>query len=87
MTATAPPATEPVDRRPAYPLPAPAADPRFTYGLVLDVADVLTAHGYPPPQSSDWAELMSAVFGFLYQPEQQTPIRQQIPIRQETPTR
>ncbi len=38
---------------PAYPLPTPAADPRFTYGLILDLADVLTAHSYPPPAGTD----------------------------------
>jgi hypothetical protein len=81
MTATAQPAIGPVDQRPAYPLPAPAADPRFTYGLILDIADVLTAHGYPPPESSNWADLMSAVFGFLYQPEQEPPTRQETPTR------
>jgi hypothetical protein len=75
MTGTTQPDDQPVDQRPAYPLPAPAADPRFTYGLVFDIADVLTAHGYPPPQDTDWADLMSAVSGFLYQPEQETPTR------------
>lgn len=69
MTQTTQPADQPVDRRPAYPLPAPAADPRFTTGLVLDIADVLTAHGYPPPDGTDWAQLMTAMSGFLYQPD------------------
>ena len=81
MTGTAQPAVEPVDRRPAYPLPAPAADHRFTYGLVLDITDVLTAHGYPPPAASDWADLMTAVSGFLYQPDQETPTRQETSTR------
>jgi hypothetical protein len=54
----------------AYPLPRPACDddPRFTYGLVLDIADVLTGHGYPRPVDTDWADLMLALFRFLYQP-------------------
>ncbi|WP_240742253.1 hypothetical protein [Micromonospora zingiberis] len=30
-----------------YPIPRPADDPRFTFGLALDVAQVLAAHGYP----------------------------------------
>jgi hypothetical protein len=35
---------------PAYPLlrPANTTDPRFSLGLALDVAEVLTRHGYPP---------------------------------------
>jgi hypothetical protein len=57
----------------AYPLPRPADDhdPRFTLGLVSDIADVLAAHGYPHP---DWADLMLALFRFIYQPpDQQEP--------------
>ncbi|MFD0746635.1 hypothetical protein ACFQ1L_35865 [Phytohabitans flavus] len=39
-TATAP--------QPAYPLPQPGgADPRFTYGLLHDVAEVLQRNGFP----------------------------------------
>lgn len=68
---------QPADRRPVYPLPAPDADPRFTYGLIFDIADVLTSHGYPPPDGTDWADLMLALSRFLYQPEpdQETPTR------------
>jgi hypothetical protein len=57
----------------AYPLRRPADDhdPRFTLGLVFDVADVLAAHGYPRPDHTDWADLMLALFRFLYQPNQQ----------------
>lgn len=56
-----------------YPLPRPADDhdPRFTYGLVSDIADVLTAHGYPHPADTDWADLMLALLRFIYQPPQQ----------------
>lgn len=56
-----------------YPLPRPADDhdPRFTLGLVFDIADVLTAHGYPRPDHTDWADLMLALFRFIYQPNQQ----------------
>jgi hypothetical protein len=71
--AAAPPA--PADPQPVYPLPAPEADPRFTYGLIFDVADVLTSHGYPPPDGTDWAHLMLALSRFLYQPDQETPLR------------
>lgn len=54
----------------AYPLPRPAGDddPRFTYGLVFDIADVLCEHGYPRPTDTDWADLMLALLRFLYQP-------------------
>jgi hypothetical protein len=59
----------------AYPLPRPADDhdPRFTYGLVFDLADVLVAHGYPRPDHTDCADLMLALFRFLYQPNPQEP--------------
>ena len=34
---------------PVYPLPRPAdTDNRFSLGLALDIAAVLTRHGYPP---------------------------------------
>jgi hypothetical protein len=79
MPETTAPPQPPPDRQPAYPLPAPEEDPRFTRGLVLDVADVLTRHGYPPPAGTDWAHLMTAVSAFLYQPDRQP--------EQETPTR
>ncbi|MER5814276.1 hypothetical protein [Streptomyces californicus] len=51
-----------------YPItPPPDDDARFTAGLVLDVADVLTQHGYPRPVSGlDWVELKMALFRFLY---------------------
>jgi hypothetical protein len=61
----------------AYPLPRPADDhdPRFTYGLVFDIADVLSTHGYPRPDHTDWADLMLALFRFIYQPNQQEGIQ------------
>ncbi|MEV6621039.1 hypothetical protein AB0M83_02525 [Amycolatopsis sp. NPDC051106] len=53
------------DRR--YPLPARDEDDRFTFGLILDVADVLAAHGYPKLTSGDdYVALHGAVFRFLY---------------------
>lgn len=38
---------------------------------MFDIADVLAAHGYPRPDHTDWADLMLALFRFLYQPNQQ----------------
>lgn len=50
-----------------YPLPRPAHDERFTFGLIIDVADVLVAHGYPRPATGgDLVALQQALFGFLY---------------------
>ncbi|MEV6212723.1 hypothetical protein [Kitasatospora sp. NPDC051914] len=50
-----------------YPLPAPDDDPRFSLGLVLDLAAVLAEHGYPPITSgADLLNLQQALFGFLY---------------------
>lgn len=52
----------------SYPIrPQPENDPRFTFGLTLDVAQVLQAHGYPPVTTSDdLVELRQALFRFLY---------------------
>lgn len=51
----------------AYPLPAQPDDPRFSFGLVLDVANVLAIHGYPKPTSGrDLVELQQALFRFIY---------------------
>jgi hypothetical protein len=50
-----------------YPITPPASDTRFTFGLVLDVAEVLTAHGYPPlAGGADHVDLQQALFSFLY---------------------
>jgi hypothetical protein len=62
-----PPTTQPAA---AYPLPRPDHDPRFTYGLVFDIAVVLATHGYPRPAHTDYADLMLALFRFIYQPSQ-----------------
>lgn len=53
---------------PVYPIrPRPAEDPRFTFGLAYDVAQVLKDHGYPPvAEGRDFMELQQALFGFLY---------------------
>jgi len=54
--------------QPAYPVPDPGEhDPRFTLGLTLDVATVLTAHGYPPPAAgADLLRLQQALFRSIY---------------------
>ncbi len=55
---------------PAYPLPRPAnnADTRFSLGLALDIAAVLTRHGYPPlTTGTDLIRLQQAIFGLIYQ--------------------
>lgn len=67
MTATTPP--QPPADPSVYPLPAPADDPRFTVGLVLDVAAVLTGHGYPPLRAgADLLRFQQALFTTIYQP-------------------
>jgi hypothetical protein len=51
---------------PVYPLPRPAnnADNRFS----LDIAAVLTRHGYPPLSAGpDLVRLQQALFGLIYQ--------------------
>jgi hypothetical protein len=65
-------ASAPVPER-NYPLPRPtvvaaggADDQRFTVGLTIDVAQVLTDRGYPPMTGRDLIELQQALFGFLY---------------------
>lgn len=51
-----------------YPIPAPVDDPRFTFGLTIDVARVLAEHGYPPiTAGGDLVALQQSLFGFLYQ--------------------
>jgi len=54
---------------PAYPIRPPAGgDPRFTIGLAMDVADVLTRHGYPALACGrDLAHWQGALFTTIYQ--------------------
>ena len=53
--------------QPAYPLPElSSADPRFTYGLIFDIAEVLQYNGSPRPEGTDWADLMTVLGRFLY---------------------
>lgn len=56
----------------AYPLPRPDDDPRFTFGLQLDVAKVLERHGFPKVSGVDLVDLGQALFGFLYAAEEQS---------------
>lgn len=53
-----------------YPLPIPgrdADDPRFTVGLIRDVAEVLARHGYPPVRAGlDIVALQQGLYRFLY---------------------
>jgi len=58
-----------------YPLGRPESgdDDRFTFGLILDVADVLTKHGYPDifaaRSATDYLGVQAALFRFIYGPE------------------
>jgi hypothetical protein len=56
--------TAPLARR--YPIPAPEADDRFTFGLFLDVAKALEAHGYPPLSGLDLVDLGQSLYRLLY---------------------
>ncbi len=55
-----------------YPLgePEPNTDKRFTFGLVVEVADVLAKHGYPDilanASGADALNLEQALFTFIY---------------------
>ena len=49
-----------------YPLPRQDDDPRFTFGLVIDVADALEEHGFPKLQGLDHVYLQQALFDFIY---------------------
>lgn len=65
--------TDTTTPQPVYPLARPAdADPRFTYGLLHDVAEALQPNDFPRPPGTDWAHLMTALGRFLYQ-QQETP--------------
>lgn len=55
-----------------YPLPQPEHDPRFTFGLLYEVAKTIEAHGYPPFTGRDLVELGQALFRLLYAPDPET---------------
>lgn len=70
-----------------YPIPAPDEDSRFTFGLILEVADVLAAHGYPKITSGDdFVELQQALFRFLYTTTPTTPTTSADPARLDPAT-
>jgi len=53
--------------QPTYPLPPTDADRRFSFGLLIDIAEQFQKHGYPRPVASrDLVALQQALFGFLY---------------------
>jgi hypothetical protein len=62
--------TTPAGRLPAYPLRRPASgDQRFTVGLVMDICQVLVAHGYPPiATGNDLLRWQNALFDIIYHP-------------------
>ncbi len=63
------PDVNPAPAEPTYPLNPPGTDARFSFGLLLDVVDVLQAHGYPRPTTgADLVALQQALFRFLYGP-------------------
>ena len=51
-----------------YPLDYPESgdDSRFTFGLMVDVADVLAKHGYPDIRGVDFVDLRACLFQFIY---------------------
>lgn len=56
----------PLEHARVYPVPRPDDDPRFTFGLTLDVADALGRHGFPIAAGPDFVALQAALFAFLY---------------------
>jgi hypothetical protein len=65
--------TPPAGAERAYPLPQPAEDARFTFGLLYDVAHVLIEHGYPQMTGRDLVELQQALFTLIYTTHDTTP--------------
>lgn len=50
-----------------YPLPrSEDVDPRFTFGLIVDISEVLEAGGYPKLTGNDLVGLRQALFTFMY---------------------
>jgi len=64
----------------AFPIAKPpdSSDPRFTFGLTVDVAKVLAEHGYPDLTDPavgggrDFVELQQALYRFLYVDPEET---------------
>lgn len=67
---------------PAYPIPHPESgeDPRFNFGLILDVGKVLEDHGFPPVKGTDHVDLMMALYRFVY-PSAERPVPQTPPAQ------
>ncbi|MFF1871705.1 hypothetical protein [Kitasatospora herbaricolor] len=63
------------DRLPSaanYPVPQPTSgeDPRFTRGLIFDIARRIEDAGYPPSSAGrDLVRLMEALYAFCYRGE------------------
>jgi hypothetical protein len=57
-----------------FPLPRPESDPRFTIGLLLEVAKVLKDRGFPElgDDGRDLVALQEAHFGFICAPQEGT---------------
>jgi hypothetical protein len=51
-----------------FPLPQDDGDTRLTFGLVLEMAEVLKRHGFPGVTAMDHVDLQMALFRFLYGP-------------------
>jgi hypothetical protein len=43
-------------------------DQRFSFGLVIEVAEVLARHGFPRPTGRELVELRQSLYRFLYLP-------------------
>jgi hypothetical protein len=63
------------EQRPQVGADRSAEDPRFTLGLLIDVAEVLVLHGYPQPTGVGLVNLGQALFRYLYDeaPRQSAP--------------
>lgn len=56
---------------PAYPLPRPDDDSRFSRSLILEISDVLRRHGYPPIRHRvDFIRIRQTLFALIYQPKE-----------------
>jgi hypothetical protein len=52
-----------------YPLPRVEEDPRFSRGLLSDVADAIESAGYPPLTAPDLGRLYGMLFEIIYEEE------------------
>lgn len=57
----------PYGGKPRYPVADLEDDPRFCFGLVCEVGQVLESHGFPPvTHGLDHVDLTAALFEFVY---------------------